>query len=237
MLWYQKKYEEQGDDMYREFPSTPDEAFRVRRDGEYYHREIARARRDGRIGKYPYDPLLEVSTAWDIGGAGGGDDTVVWFWQVRGEEIRIIDYFEGSGYSLADTVRSVILARPYHYAIHYLPHDAEVHEYTTGRTRLSSARELLGHNIRIVPRRSIADGIEAVRRILPRCHIHEETCRRSIEHIESYSREYDDRNGIWLDRPRHDQHSHAADALRYLALSIPEPTRQAESFEVEGIGW
>ena len=143
-LWYQKKYEEQGDDMYREFPSTPDEAFRVRRDGEYYHREMSRARRDGRIADYPYDPSLPVCTAWDLGGAGGGDDTVIWFWQTVGAEVRIIDYFEGSGYSLVDVVRDVVERRPYEYETHHLPHDVEVHEYTTGRTRLQTARELLG---------------------------------------------------------------------------------------------
>lgn len=70
MRWYQVKQEEQRDDMKREYPSTPKEAFELSVEGAYYEKELSLARRQNRIGKVPYDPNIPVHTAWDLGGAG-----------------------------------------------------------------------------------------------------------------------------------------------------------------------
>lgn len=40
MRWYQKKKEEQGDNMAREYPSFPKEAFDIAIKGAYYEKEL-----------------------------------------------------------------------------------------------------------------------------------------------------------------------------------------------------
>src|SRR2546430_9347677 len=60
-----------------------------------------------------------VWTAWDLGIR---DATAIWFAQVIGREIRIVDYYEASGVDLGHYVRE-LNARPYVYAGHVVPHD------------------------------------------------------------------------------------------------------------------
>ena len=84
--WYVSKAETQFEDMKREFPSTPDEAFSVSVEGTYYGPQIARAEMDGRIGSLRPDPRYAVNTAWDIG---IGDATAIWFYQYLGDSARL----------------------------------------------------------------------------------------------------------------------------------------------------
>jgi len=65
--------------------------------GAYYSTQMAEAEREGRIMTVPYERNLPVQTAWDLG---VGDSTSIWFFQVHGPEVRIIDYYEASGEGL-----------------------------------------------------------------------------------------------------------------------------------------
>jgi hypothetical protein len=55
---------------------------------------LREAQTQGRIAGVPYDPAALVWTAWDLGIR---DATAIWFAQVVGREIRIIDYYEAAG--------------------------------------------------------------------------------------------------------------------------------------------
>jgi phage terminase large subunit len=68
--------------------------------GSYYGKLMARAEQDRRIAPVPYDPAALVWTSWDLGIR---DATAIWFAQVIGREIRIIDYYEASGSTSATT--------------------------------------------------------------------------------------------------------------------------------------
>ncbi len=213
--WYAKKLLTQGDDMKREFPSTPSEAFEVAHQGEYYAKQISQARREGRITRVMHDPNLLVHTAWDLG---YDDSTAIVFFQVYGQEIRFLEVYENSGEPLTFYLK-LVRERPYDYGVHIAPHDAEVHEYTTGLTRAEVARK---HGIKftIAPKLLITEGIDAVRNILPRCYFDEKHCEQGIRALESYKREWDDKHGCWKSKPLHDWSSHIADAVRMLALGI-----------------
>jgi hypothetical protein len=64
---------------------------------------------------------------------------------------------------------------------------------------------------RIVPNMSVSDGIEAARVVFPTCWFDAEKCKEGIRALRNYR---------WENaQPVHDEHSHAADAFRYLALS------------------
>ena len=40
-----------------------------------------------------------------------------------------------------------------------------------------------------------------------------------IEALDNYTKEWDDRRGVWKNKPLHNEYSHMADAIRYMALS------------------
>lgn len=183
--------------------------------GSYYGPQIDRASKEGRITSVPYDPRLLVNTAWDLG---IGDSTAIWMYQVAGIEIRLIDYYETSGEGLPHYAR-VLKDRGYVYGNHYAPHDIEVRELGTGRSRLEVARQL-GIRFRVIPRHAPEDGIEVARGILPKCWFDRKACERGIEALKTFRKEYDEDNKVYKDRPLHDWSSHGADAFRYLAMGL-----------------
>ena len=170
-----------------------------------------------RIASVPYEPTLEVFTSWDLGIS---DSTAIWFAQVADREIRLIDYYENSGAGLDHYVK-ILKEKDYVYADHFLPHDIQVKEMSTGRSRLEMLRGL-GVRGRVVPKLPLDDGINAVRAILPRCWFDRIKCERGIEALRQYRTQYNEKTQTFMQRPRHDWTSHASDSFRYLATSIKD---------------
>lgn len=218
--WYAKKLETQKEDMKREFPSTPKEAFEASVEGAYYAEQMAAAERDGRICRVPHEPQLPVETWWDLGMS---DQMVVWFVQRHRREVRLIDYYANSGEGLAHYAK-VIKDRPYTYSRHLGPHDLAVRDLsaTDGKSRKEVAEELGLKPFEVGKKLEVADGIEAVRNLLPRCLFDQEKCADGIKALKNYRKEWDEDRGVWLPRPRHDWASHPADAFRTGAVA-PEP--------------
>lgn len=185
--------------------------------GAIYAREMAQARDDGRISGVPHEPTLPVDTWWDLG---VGDATAIIFTQARRREIRLIDYYEASGEGLPHYA-GVLQARGYLYGSHHAPHDIQVREIGSGRSRLDTAASL-GIKFRVVPKAGLEDGIHAARMLLPRCWIDAKKCASLIEALQNYRWDYNQRLGELKSMPVHDWSSHAADALRYLAVGLRE---------------
>jgi phage terminase large subunit len=183
--------------------------------GAYYGRLMADADKDKRIVGVPYDPAVPVWTAWDLGVR---DSTAIWFCQLVGREIHVIDYYEMTGVGL-DHYASVIRSKPYGYASHIVPHDAQARELGTGKTRIEMLASL-GLKTEVAASHSVEDGINAVRLALPRCWFDANKCSRGIEALKLYRAEYDDRLQTLRPRPIHDWASHGADAFRYFAMMI-----------------
>jgi phage terminase large subunit len=189
--------------------------------GAYYGKLMREADADKRIAGVPYEPTATVYTAWDLGIR---DATAIWFAQVVGREIRIIDYYEATGADLGHYVRE-ITQRPYLYAGHIVPHDAQAKELGTGKSRLEVLESLGLKNITIAPMHRVEDGINAVRTIIPRCWFDAKKCVRGIDALKLYRSEYDDKLQALKPRPVHDWTSHAADAFRYLAMTLDSMIR------------
>jgi|TARA_Y100000310_G_scaffold250498_1_gene256738 hypothetical protein len=185
--------------------------------GAYWSALLDAADTDGRIGSVPWEPNLEVHTAWDLGIA---DSTAVFFYQVyRGDPgIRVIDYYEASGEGLHHYI-SELKNKPYVYGRHHFPHDVMVRELGSGMSRYEILQGL-GVRPHVVPKLPLPDGIEAVRAIIPRCHFDRGNCGEGLKKLRAYHRKFDQRTNDWKDRPAHDANSHAADAFRYLALGV-----------------
>lgn len=188
--------------------------------GSYYGRLMRDTESAGRIRPVPYDPMALVHTSWDLGLT---DMTAIWFFQIVGHEIHVIDYLENSGQPLS-WYAGELHKKPYAYGEHILPHDAEAKELQTNRSRTDTLRGL-NLNVRVLKangaeRVLVADGINAVRTILPRCWFDAEKCAKGIDALKAYRREWDDKLKTFHDRPVHDWASHPADSFRYLALGI-----------------
>jgi hypothetical protein len=197
-------------------------SFQAANTGAYYGKPLNDAERDGRIAGVPWEPAVPVTTAWDLG---VDDATVIWFCQQVGREVRIIDYYEASGEDLTHYVNH-LKSKPYVYADHLLPHDVQVRELGTGRSRLEVLQSL-GLSPTVLTAERVEDGINAVRLLLPRCWFDREKCARGLKALGAYQREWAEKLGTWRARPRHDWSSHAADAFRYLAVGL-KPAASAE---------
>jgi phage terminase large subunit len=189
--------------------------------GAYYGKEMGRLDDGKQITRVPWEPTVPVTTAWDLG---IDDATAIWFCQQVGREVRIIDYYENSGEGLAHYAAQ-LKARPYVYGEHLLPHDAQVKELGTGRSRVEVLQSL-GIQATVVPAQRVEDGINAVRMLLPRCWFDAEKCARGIKALRQYQREWVDKLGTWRSTPLHDWSSHGADGFRYLAMGLKPPANK-----------
>ena len=218
--------------------------------GAVWGAELSKLERAGRLCECPHDPKYPVFTAWDIGRA---DATAIWFYQVIANEIHIIDFMQDTlknpdwfasrvlGHEVTiDIVDGEIRVthgaelpkhahrQAYDYKTHWLPHDARAKTFASmGK----SVQELLSvcfgwGAVNITPNLSRQDGIQAVRKMLEKTVI-DWKGEEGFELVKQYRYEQDDKKNMLKESPLHDYTSHAADALRYVAVSYatvaPEP--------------
>ena len=190
-------------------------SFEVPIQGSYFGTQMMEADKEGRITSVPYDMNAFVNTYWDLG---MDDSMTIWFLQVVGKELRLIDYLTGSGEGINYYIQE-LLKKNYIYGDHYAPFDIAVRELGTGKSRLEVAKSL-GINFRVVPKLDINDGIQAVRNILNRCWFDRVKCEKGLDCLNSYHKEWDEDNQVFKSHPDHDWSSHGASAFRYLAVSF-----------------
>ena len=187
--------------------------------GSFYALEMAAVRAEGRIIDN-LEPIegRPVHRAWDLG---VGDDTSIWWFQVVGAQLFILDHYAASGVGLdhyVDLIEKKHSERGWAHGTDYVPHDAKVREFGTGRTRVETMRSM-GLNPFLVPAATLDDGINAVRRTLPLCVFHARCEDGGISALEQYRREWDDEKKAFRASAVHDWTSHPCDAFRYLSLS------------------
>jgi phage terminase large subunit len=186
-------------------------------EGAFYLKYLDRMRLSGQIGMVPYEVAFKVNTAWDIGVR---DSTSIIFFQVVGQTIRIIDCYQNSKEGLEHYVK-ILESKPYSYGKHIAPHDIAVKEWGSGMTRIEKAKQL-GVKFTVADNISIMDGIESVRSAFSKIWIDEKNCAALIKALENYRQEYDSKKKVYKSQPLHDIHSHFADAMRYLCISLPK---------------
>lgn len=197
-------------------------------EGAYYAKYLDKMRINGQVGIIPWENGFKVNTAWDLGMR---DSTSIIFFQTIGQTIRIIDYYENSKEGLEHYIK-VLESKPYSYGTHIAPHDIMVRELGTGMSRLEKASQL-GIDFIVAPNISIIDGIEAARSSFSKIWIDETNCKLFLKALENYRQEYDSKKKIYKSQPLHDFSSHAADAFRYMCLSLPKIKDGASAQELE----
>jgi hypothetical protein len=184
--------------------------------GSYYADYIEKAREDNRITSVPYETKLPVYTFWDLG---VGDATAIWFAQIKGREVRFIDYYEASGEGVPHYIK-VLQEKPYVYDEHFAPHDIEVREFSTGVSRRETAAGL-GLDFTVVPKQSLEDGIEASRELIAIAVYDSDKCADGLNALMNYKKRFNEVTQSYSNTPVHDWSSNGADSHRYAGLSIP----------------
>ena len=225
--WYVLTEEKLREDMKREYPSTPEEAFEASVIGAYFAADMAWMRENDRITSVPWDPTHPVNTAWDL----GLDDCnfILWHQKIDNQH-RIIDCYEQTDEGMGHYATE-LKDRGYSYLCHYLPHDVDNRiPGEVVETRKTILERLGVRPIRKVERiKSKPDIIQPIRDFLRKCWIDKERCGKLIDALDGYRREWDDLNGRFKDRPVHDWTSHRIDAFDTLVRGwAPEP--EAESW-------
>ena len=172
-----------------------------------------------RITKVPHDPTVRVDTYFDLG---VNDATAVIFSQKVGRALHVIDYFEARNEGLPFYAR-MLDEKGYLYGTHHAPHDIEVREMGSGKSRREIAYDL-GINFRVLPKMPIEDGIHAAKLQIKRgTWFDRDNCAQLLEALRFYHRKYDPKNRMFRSTIQHDWSSHAADAWRYCSLAQREP--------------
>lgn len=188
-------------------------------EGSYYGKILSKMRDAGNFRTVSFDSYAKVHTVWDIG---FGDSTAIWWYQLIGNEIHVVDYYEAHGEGIAHYIKYLEKKRLEHdfiYGSHYFPHDASSGSFELGMTRVKYAHEL-GLKAIVLPREGLDQGIERVRKWLPKCYFDEKRCHHGIRALENYQKTYNEKLKYYSDTPLHNWASHGADAFRYLAMAV-----------------
>ena len=126
-LWYYKESQPQnsGRWMRREFPTTIDDMWSVREDGQIYASFMDAALMSGRIhDDFRHYPQLPVYAAFDIGAP---ENTKLVLWQEIGDRKLYLGAHSGNGDNLATPAQwwKFMQGLGYMYGGVFLPHDAE----------------------------------------------------------------------------------------------------------------
>ena len=157
--------------------------------------------------------MLPVHTWCDLG---IDDSFSIGYFQVAHKQWRVIDYDEFEGESIGDAINRM-RAKGYTFGEHYAPHDIQVRELGTGVTRQETAQSL-GVYYNTVAKLGIQEGIDALRMRFVTLWFDAEKCKVLVQRLKRYHKEFDEKRGIYKNKPAHDENSHGADMMRYWAV-------------------
>lgn len=188
--------------------------------GAYFAREIEELERDGRTKGDWWRPDYLVHTAWDVGGT-----TAIWCFQLVDGRVYVIDYIEGYNQTAAWYVER-LRAKKYKYGKHILPSDAGDPKEIVAYSWQDSLLKLDFGPIHLLPKqRSIIEGIQAAKMLIPRCYFSDAT-KEGRTALINYHEKWDDKRKTFTGHEDHDWSSHSAAAFRYLAVGLEAVSKE-----------
>lgn len=207
--------------------------------GAIYADAMETAEREGRIRALPYDNVLPVYTAWDLGHS---DATAIWWFQVGMEGVRVIDWYESCQQDLAHYA-GVVLGRrceistaggiqiapgvldhahmhriSYHYGGHYLPPDArQKHLAAAGLSIEEQLATILPLTQVIDVPNDLQQCIQATRAVFPRVYFDDKRTLEGRRRLRQYRYSHDEKTNTLSAKPVHDWTSHSSTAFHVLA--------------------
>ncbi len=196
--------------------------FPTHKEGTYYGRELAAAKRQKRVGEFPWDNASKVYTATDTGDMW---TATIYFQLIRGM-IRIIDcYWDNEGMGLPAWAKNNQIKPYVYYNEHFV--GPELASGTPGRFQTGKATKDLaaqqGFNMKPVPHHSFDDGIHTTKSIWNILQINKSMCEIVIKAAAGYGKKKNaalssDEETVYHDQPAKTWHRHMMDALRHLAI-------------------
>lgn len=245
--WFPSVLEQERQDLLERDPDAYDHVWeghcRQWLEGAIYANELRRVFAESRVTTVPHDPAAPVYTAWDLGST---DDTAIWWYQVIGGEIHILECYASNHGSLSEYASQILgrnvqidligedvkakfgewdpeLAhrRQYRYARHWLPHDARAKTLAAkGKSIIEQLASALTFDLlAIVPNIGIEDGIQAARSMFHRIWFDKDGCDSGVKALRRYQRKFDEDKQSFSRQPLHNWTSHYADAFRMLAVA------------------
>jgi hypothetical protein len=193
-------------------------------EGSYYGETLNEIELLGQVTGVPYDPNALCFTWWDLG---IDDEMVVWFLQICGREIHVIDYYANTGKGL-DHYVAQIKSKPYAYGCHVLPHDIKARELGTGVSRHEVLQGMLP-NLFVCPNHTVEDGISATRALLRSCWFDKVRTEPGYVALRNYHKGP-------KGKPVHNWASHPSDAFRVGAVALNMMRGMVSGSNVIGIG-
>lgn len=217
--------------------------FNINMLGAVYGKWISKAEKEGRLRTGLYDPALPVHTAWDIGYS---DYTTIFFFQIIGGEIRVIDYYENNREGIQHYAQEMLgiefipsgvdakgkinyvrgpekegeiytRRRTYRYGKHWVPHDAAHKLFAANGRSIVQQADDFGIRMYVISAVSQQNQIQIARVTIDQCWFDTEYCSEAIRALRKYQFEFDEEKQRYNDKPLHDIYSHAADAFEILA--------------------
>jgi hypothetical protein len=218
--------------------------------GAIYARQLRKLDTEGRICPVPHDRSVEVHTAWDLG---YGDATAIWFFQIVGNEVHIIDYYQNTGKDAQHyaeilaghqleaprkgfaggrvTRQNILIGHAhrayYKYGHHYGPHDTAAKTLAAGGRSFGDLMNDWGYSLDVIPATQQMDQISAARKTLEHCWFDKEATEKGRDALSSYHFAYDEKRKMLSDEPFHDWSSHGADAFEIIG-QVWQPIKAAE---------
>lgn len=209
-------------------------SFNAEEGGMIYGREMNQADTEKRITKLDYDVTFPVYTFWDLGIR---DSMCIIFFQLIGNRIHVIDYYEDVGRGIEYYYKEVIKAKEkecgYKYEEHFAPHDIKVRELLiqdeagNAMTRLQGAAKFGLHFTRVPRVPNIWDRIDVTRGMFNRVWFDSGRCNRLVNSVSSYKKRKNEtlstpNNEVYDNNPLHDWASHGSDAFGGICCAIKQ---------------
>lgn len=188
--------------------------------GSVLGRYVEQAEREGRVGDVPHDPAYRVIVSADIGFR---DTAAWWFLQSTPDGFRAIRAVDGAGLDAEEWVqklREIADLNGYEYETIWLPHDARAKTFATRNPAVDVFRRSGLGVVRIVPRSTKSDYINAARLLLREMRFDAVNCARGLEALRDWAFAWDDERKIRSSEPEHGWSSHLSESLCYMALIL-----------------
>lgn len=216
-VFYYVTKREQGIFMFREYPTTPEEAFKAPVEGAIYGEIISKIRSRGQIRDFIYDPSYPLWAAYDLG---WNDSTTIWIFQVIGRDLHWVWHRRRRHHTAAQMWKLVTDAElPVSGC--FLPHDGGHHRAGNGLSYKEELEKAGAMNVVVVPQtKDKWAGINAARDILHRSIIHKTECEAGLDSLEAYHTKDSESGGTITKDPVHDWSSHDSDGFRTAAEAL-----------------
>jgi phage terminase large subunit len=144
-------------------------------------------------------------------------------------EIRVIEYIEDDHKTLAH-YSALLKKKDFNWGKVFLPHDGAMKDYKYDQSA-QDIMQRLQWRVQIVPRLGIEEGIKVARQTFNRVYFDKEKASGLLRCLKNYKRRINTQTNE-PGEPLHDEHSHGADAFRYMCTAAPQMWNETDDTTV-----